>query len=98
MTKPTEQILITGVLYAADPILSPYAYAKKCFGDYLEIMSYHIEGKELHFRLNKKILYRSVLKWIGYVIDEDNNITWQLFDEKKQQVEMPIADTTQPTL
>ena len=93
MTKPTEQISIQGILHAADPIYSPVAYAKKCFGDYLELMSYHVEGRQLHFRLNKKILYRSVLKWMGYIINEDNNITWLLFDEKKQQVDMPIADT-----
>ena len=97
-TRPTEQITITGILYAADPIYSPVAYARKCFGDMLEQIEYHIEGKELHFRFSKKILYRSILKWIGYIIDEDNNITWKLLNEKGEQVDMPTADNTQLTL
>ena len=46
-------MVITGKVYAIDPIFSPYAYARKVFNEvYMNDINYTIDGKCLEFTYN----------------------------------------------
>ena len=78
----TTPITIGGIIHAADSIYSPRGYAKQVFDTYLEDVTYAVEGNKLYFKLNKKILLRSVKKWQQYLVGDSTNVTWQCYNSE----------------
>ncbi len=87
--NPTEQIQLYCDVIALEPIFSPYHYSKAVFGNHFEQMECDAQGNILKCMLTKRILFRSLQKWIAQLtLDGDNNIDWYFIDSngKKHNV------------
>ncbi len=87
--NPTEQIQLCCDVYAAEPIYSPRGYSREVFGNHFEQMECDADGNVLKCMLQKKILYRSLEKWIANLtLDGDSNVNWYFIDSngKKHNV------------
>ena len=82
----TSPITIGGIIHAASPIYYPEGYAKQVFDTYLEDVTYSAEGNKLYFKLDKKIVLRSVKKWMQYLVGDSTNVTWMCYNDAGNKV------------
>ena len=81
MITPTTQVRLCAEVHATDPIFSPTGYGREVFGPSSSEMEITAEGKVLNCFLSKKILYRSLDKWIEKLTPtSDRNINWYYFN------------------
>ena len=81
MITPTTQVRLCAEVHALEEIFSPIGYGREVFGPSSSEMELQAEGKTLSCFLLKKILYRSLDKWIERLTPtSDRNITWYYYN------------------
>ena len=73
---------IRGVLHSLDPIYSPGAYARACFGDRINEVQWHVEGTRLIFQVIKReyITGDTTITELcdGLITGDDRNVNWDV--------------------